>query len=110
MRVGKPLLKQYLNAFLASLLGKPHLRIGRCVVCGRIQPLNGHHVIVGRRDDPENPVLDLCGSGTTLCHGDAHRRELHFRWRDRWEYLRTERAAKYENVLEMEGWKPCRTS
>ena len=54
------------------------------------------------------PRLRLCGAGNTSgCHGDAHSKRLHFRYRDGWEFLRTE-PTRYENALACKGWRRCR--
>lgn len=82
------------------------------------------------------PTLMLCGSGNASgCHGKAHQGRLHFRyvkqpwkkgWRllrpqtfgyydgepsrgGHWEYLETPEPCKYQEALEMDGWKPVRT-
>lgn len=49
----------------------------------------------------------LCGSGNLDgCHGDAHRRKLHFDWRNSgWRYLRTDCPTRRDAALEMDGWK-----
>lgn len=82
------------------------------------------------------PTLMLCGSGNASgCHGKAHQGRLHFRyvkqpWQEgwkplrpqtfgyydgepsrggHWEYLETEEPCKYQEALDMDGWKPVRT-
>ena len=104
-----------------------------CVVCGRTHPLNRHHVVKrsagklyrGGVELPK-PVLTLCGSGNAGgCHGKAHAGLLHFRWVSRqaynagkgmfwvgmaplgghWEYLETDAPVKYQDALEMDGWR-----
>lgn len=49
----------------------------------------------------------LCGSGNASgCHGKAHANMLHFRNRGgRLEYLETDAPTKYEEALEMGGWR-----
>jgi len=76
---------------------------GYCVICGR-HGTNRHHVIPGERKNPRNPILELCGSGTTGCHGRVHERKIHFRYVGRWEMLGTEHAMKYDEALAREGW------
>jgi hypothetical protein len=93
------------NLYLEPLLCKPSILPPYCIVCG-VPATNAHHVIPGRRKDIRVPRLRLCGSGTTGCHGDAHAKRLHFRYRDGWEYLRTE-PTRYEHALASKGWKRC---
>ena len=93
------------------------IKTDHCVVCGAsysARPLNQHHVCWrswgqlfkdGRK--VENPTVTLCGNGNCDgCHGLAHRRQLHFRWRNHWEVLITDEPMKYDKALEMEGWRP----
>lgn len=80
----------------------------------------------------EKPTITLCGFGNHLrdadgrpyCHGLAHANMLHFRWvpykpgrsgewgaafgGGRIEYLLLDEPTKYEDALEMPGWKPLR--
>lgn len=109
------------------------IKMGTCVVCGKNYPLNQHHVVrrgAGKlfKDGKElpKPCVTLCGSGTTGCHGLAHQNRLHFRWvkntkegkgimkgyvfgGGHWEYLITDEPAKYQNALDMDGWKQIRS-
>lgn len=68
---------------------------GYCVVCGRTNPINKHHmvpksageVIDIRRRKMRKPLVHLCGFGNNLqdadgrfyCHGKVHQNLLHFR-------------------------------
>lgn len=92
-------------------------RIGnarRCAICGAAWPLNHHHIVrrgagelyEGGRKLPK-PTIVLCGSGNASgCHGKAHANMLHFRNRGgRLEYLETDAPTKYEEALEMGGWR-----
>ena len=80
------------------------------------------------------PTITLCGFGNNLkdshgryyCHGLAHHRMLHFRWHQaevtpkagfksevalgggHLEYIITEEPTKYEEALQMDGWKRIR--
>lgn len=94
-----------MNLLLAALLDKPSVLPGHCAICGAHNP-NKHHVIVGERRNPRVPLIHLCGSGTTGCHGEAHKRTLHFRYMQHWEYLLTTGPVKYEHALDMDGWRP----
>lgn len=85
-----------------------------CVVCGRAYPLNQHHVVKRSQGQlyrggrvVKKPTLTLCGSGNTSgCHGKAHSGRLHFKYEDgEWLYLETE-PMKYQDALELEGWRP----
>ena len=77
------------------LMGKPSVKTDFCAVCGR-PATNLHHVIpkgMGCRSDKGIPLIRLCGSGVTGCHGLAHKGKLHFGWDDDkggWVYYRTE--------------------
>ena len=90
----------------AALMQAPSLRPGYCVVCGRPYP-TGHHVVRRSRCGHDGPVIDLCGSGCTGCHGDAEALCLHFRYVGGWECLRTSLALKYAQALELPGWRRC---
>lgn len=93
-----------MNLILAALMDKPSHRTIWCICCGR--PANNHHHVVPRSaGGTHGPVLTLCGSGTTGCHGEAHDRRLHFRWDHGWEWLATKEPTKYETALELEGWR-----
>ncbi|MGI6125849.1 MAG: hypothetical protein ACOYEF_02680 [Planifilum sp.] len=94
-----------------ELMGRPSLVGERCAVCGR-PATNAHHVVmkgaggVSRETDARIPRISLCGMGNCSgCHGLAHSRRLHFRWRGRWEWLYTPEPVKYQEALVMEGWR-----
>lgn len=86
-----------------------------CVVCGK-PATNKHHVI--EKSDGElvegvkirRPLVRLCGSGTTGCHGKVHDRVLHVDWRGgEWKYLETSKPTRQIKAYELkEGWKPCK--
>lgn len=104
----------------------------RCFICGR-RATNKHHMV--RRNAGElyengrklkKPVITLCGSGCTGCHGKAHENKLHFRWvpevaeykqGDRLyylstghlEYIITKESTKYQEALAMDGWQRVRS-
>lgn len=84
-----------LPQYLRPLMEGVTVRTPYCAVCGRVQPLNQHHVVrrgAGKmyRDGREvgKPTVTLCGFGNNLhdsegreyCHGLAHANRLHFRW------------------------------
>lgn len=87
-------------------MDKPSLTPGYCVVCGR-QGTTKHHPVPRSQGGTYGPVLELCGHGTAGHHGMAEDKRLHFRWRDRWEWIETAYPLKYEAALELEGWHPC---
>lgn len=109
------------------MMGKPSVKAGYCLVCGRTEPLEQHHVVFRSagtwvRDGVElkKPTLTLCGFGNNLyddhgrmlCHGAAHHRLLHFRFvqggdplTGHWEYLFTNEPTKYETALDLDGWR-----
>ena len=84
------------NALLRPMMGKPSIFADRCAVCGRVSPLNQHHIVrrsAGKAFDKSGhelkaPTITLCGfgnnlsdaDGVELCHGRAHHGKLHFRW------------------------------
>lgn len=98
-------------------------RLDYCAICGRVYPLNQHHLVWrswGKMFDSagheiKKPTITLCGRGNNLrdadgvpyCHGRAHNRMLHFKYEDGtlW-YLETAKPTKYQTALEMDGWKP----
>ena len=118
-------------AILQPLMGKPSLKLPHCAVCGRLRPLNQHHIVrrsAGRMFDGAGhelkaPTITLCGFGNHLrdadgspfCHGLAHAGRLHFRWvqepgfagAGHWEFLMLGDPASYMDALEMRGWRPC---
>ena len=84
-----------LPEILVPLMAAPSIRLERCAVCGRWQPLNQHHMVrrgagtIWRRGiEVPKPTITLCGFGNNLadadgrpyCHGLAHANRLHFRW------------------------------
>lgn len=115
-----------MNRDTLPLLFKPlmecrSIRLDYCAVCGRIYPLNQHHLVwrswgevyddAGRKR--RKPTITLCGSGNNLrdpdgryyCHGRAHGHMLHFRYVGGvLEYLETPGPVKYQRALEMDGW------
>jgi 5-methylcytosine-specific restriction endonuclease McrA len=95
------------NAYLAALMDKPSLTSGYCALCGETYHTEAHHVVPRSQGGTNGPRIELCGFGNAAgCHGEAHARRLHFRFRDGWEYLRTEVPTKYQAALEMPGWRP----
>lgn len=101
-----------MNLLERDLLDRPSVEGDTCVACGR-PAANRHHVVSkGAGGLPGHverriPTLPLCGMGNCCgCHGEAHARRLHFRWRDGWEMLRTDVPAKYQDALDMPGWAP----
>ncbi len=108
------------------LMDAPTVRLDRCAVCGRVYPINQHHIVFRSqgqlvRDGKkvEKPTVTLCGMGNDLygiapdgtrvkwCHGKAHHRLMYFR-NDRGclEVIELEEPAKYQEALSMEGWRP----
>lgn len=120
--------KSTLPEFLRPLMGKPSIKLSRCAVCGRISPIEQHHIVrrgAGKYFDErghevKKPTITLCGFGNNLsdadgnpyCHGLAHHNRLHFRWVDHkvmvcaghWEYLITDEPVDYLTALDMKGW------
>ena len=111
------------------LIGKPNIdNVDHvCCVCGK--PASNKHHIVKRSAgklvvdgrEIQKPTVRLCGSGNASgCHGKAHKGLLHFRWVEgekcnnaplrwygggHWAYLLTDKPAKYQEALGMEGWR-----
>ena len=94
-----------MNNYQRDMMDKPSMRPGWCVLCGKT-PVSGHHVIPRSQGGVGGPVLDLCGSGTTLHHGAAEGRRLHFRYSGGWQVLRTDTATKYDEALRSDKWEP----
>lgn len=88
-----------------ELMRAPSCAPGFCVICGRSQHTS-HHVVPRSRGGHKGPVVHLCGHGTAGHHGMAEDKKLHFRYTDRWFYLITKQATKYQDALELEGWRP----
>ena len=84
------------NALLLPMMGKPSIFTDRCAVCGRVSPLEQHHIVrrsAGKAYDEAGhelkaPTITLCGFGNNLsdadgefyCHGRAHHGLLFFRF------------------------------
>lgn len=111
------------------IMGKPPVILNRCAVCGRLYPLEQHHIVYRSQGELYvdgvkvfKPTITLCGWGNNLkdsngkyfCHGLAHAKRLHFRWvqtgTEEWmghfEYLKLSEPTKYEKALIMDGWRP----
>lgn len=120
-----------LPVILQPMMGKPSIIRHSCAICGRISPLEQHHIVrrgAGKMFDEgghelKKPTITLCGFGNNLadadgheyCHGLAHANRLHFRWvhtkqpiagAGHWEYLKTKEPVRYQTALKMKGWKP----
>lgn len=122
-----------MDAALQPLMNAPSVKLPYCAVCGRTWPLNEHHIVWrsqgqlyrdGKR--VEKPTLTLCGAGNelygvgpdgervTYCHGKVHHRLGHLRWvpnpaianAGHLEWLETEQPTKYQEALQLEGWRP----
>lgn len=120
------------NELYLPLMGKPNIdnANGVCCICGR--PASDRHHIVKRSAgkwvvdgrEVKKPTVRLCGSGNASgCHGMAHKGLIHFRWAKpernytkdgwqglpfgsgHWEYLITSEPVKYQEALEMDGWR-----
>lgn len=111
---GIPVPKNTLSPELWHLVGAEDVKQKRCVVCGKTAT-NKHHVIersegslLGGRKI-HKPVVTLCGSGTTGCHGKVHEGRLHLDWRNgEWEFLETEEVTSQKHAYKLDGWKPCK--
>lgn len=98
------------------LMDGPSIEGATCAVCGRMRPLNDHHVVFrsqGKlfregREVPK-PTIRLCGignTGTDYCHGKAHHGLLHFDFRDgEWWVLETREPCKVQEAWDMDGWR-----
>ena len=97
------------------LMDAPSMRFGFCPICGRVGPLEQHHMVWrswGKMFDEgkelPKPTITLCGFGNNLpyCHGLAHHRMLHFKYEDGalW-YLLTEEPTRYMEALLHDGWR-----
>lgn len=127
-------MRDTLPLYLRPLMDGCTVRADHCVVCGRNAPLNQHHVVRRSAGNlyrngakRPKPTLTLCGMGNASgCHGLAHSSRLHFRWVPRnpsksdgvvlasdqatfdgghWEFLLADEPVKYQDALEMEGWR-----
>lgn len=113
-----------LPVYLWPLMELQSTRSDRCEVCGRVSPLNQHHIVfrsAGKlyKDGKElrKPTITLCGFGNNLrdsegryyCHGLAHHHMLHFRNNGgRRECMFTEKPMDEWAALHIgEGWREC---
>lgn len=98
------------------MMGAPSIVSDRCVICGAPYPLERHHAVWrswGELYDEDGnripkPLLSVCGFGNNLpyCHGLIHHRLLHLDYREgEWKWLRTKKPTKYQDALEMDGWR-----
>lgn len=123
-----------LPKILHPLMEAPSVKLNHCAICGRPYPLEQHHLVrrgAGKlfRNGKEvkKPTISLCGFGNNLrdsngrfyCHGLAHHQMLHFRYVynplfveglygaevGHIEFLITKEPTKYEDALNMDGWK-----
>ena len=98
-----------LNEYQRALMGKPSIESALCPSCGRVAT-NRHHIVPRSQGGAAGPTVCVCGIGNASgCHGLLHAHMLHLRWRDGWEYLRTEGPTKYGEALRMGGWRKVRT-
>lgn len=83
-----------------------------CCVCGK--PASNCHHVVPRRNGHEvkreteygtfilrSPLIVVCGSGTTGCHGDIHRGKLKVTWK--WDEKEWGRLWEDGTLLSMHG-------
>lgn len=129
-------MKNTLPEIYRPLMGAPSIKLNHCAVCGRTYPLEQHHIVKRSAGklfragvEVPKPTITLCGFGNNLkdangylCHGLAHHGRLHFRWVAQetkfaesfygcghWEYLLTDEPTKYQDALNMGGWKRLRS-
>lgn len=118
-----------LDPIFWPLMQAPTVKLDRCSVCGRIHPLNEHHLVWRSWGNlyrggslVKKPTITLCGFGNNLkdadgrmyCHGKAHHRLLHFRWvpnpeyanAGHLEYIEFPEPVKYQDALGLDGWRP----
>ena len=89
----------------ARLMEAPSLTPNHCAWCGATFPLSLHHVVPRGRGGHFGPLLTLCGSGTTGCHGRAEDKRLHFDHHGGgWWGIETPQATKTDN-LPAQGWE-----
>lgn len=100
-----------MNKLFEKLIDKPSLKSDWCVFCGRPKG-SDHHVVPRSQGGTNGATMSVCGFGNESgCHGLLHSHKLNVRWSDEkdcWEYLYTQEPTKYQNALELEGWKPIR--
>ena len=112
-----------LPRYLWPLMELQSTRADRCEVCGRVSPLNQHHIVFRSAGklyeggvELRKPTITLCGFGNHLkgpdgywCHGMAHHHRLHFRNNHGTrEYLITDRPMDEWSALQIEeGWRCC---
>ena len=98
-------MKTTLPEILHPLMKCPSIIAPRCKICGRVEPLEQHHMVrrgAGELIDEngrklKKPTITLCGFGNNLkdadgryyCHGLAHHQMLHFR------YVKADRKRRY---------------
>ena len=95
-----------MNELERALYSAPSIHTPYCVFCGR-PATNDHHVVFRSQGGKDGATISVCGMGNACgCHGLLHQRKLHVRFIDgNWEYLRTPEPTKYQNALEMKGWR-----
>jgi len=94
-----------MNELDRAMMGAPSIESPYCPFCGR-PATNRHHVVLRSQGGGDGPTVTVCGFGNASgCHGKFHRRLLHLRYRDGWEFLETSEPTKYQVALDMEGWR-----
>jgi hypothetical protein len=77
---------------------------GRCRICGRTGPLNGHHLVPRSQggDDVWENIVPLCGSGVMGCHGMIEERAAG--WRSRLRAELTLDEVRYVTAKKSWAW------
>lgn len=95
-----------MNELQRKLMDKPPIERPYCPFCGKPWT-ERHHIIPRSQGGTSGPTVTVCGNGNTSgCHKLLHDHVLHLDFRSgRWVYLRTIRPMKYQDALELKGWR-----
>lgn len=95
-----------MNEYEKALMDKPSIETPYCALCGR-HVQSRHHIVPRSHGGEKGPTITVCGYGNEHgCHGLLHSHMLHLRWDGEWEYLLTLEPTKYDEALQMSGWRP----
>ena len=87
----------------------PSIELPYCPFCGK-KATNRHHIVPRSQGGGDGATVTVCGMGNASgCHGLLHDHKLHMRYTDHWEYFRSEEPVKFQDALEMDGWRPLTT-
>ena len=84
----------------------PSVETLNCPFCGR-KATNRHHIVPRGQGGGDGATVTVCGMGNASgCHRLFHDHKLHMRYTDRWEYFKSDEPIRFQDALELDGWRP----